>query len=534
MEKTEKQEKKIVRCAIYTRVSTSEGLEQEFTSLDNQRESAESYITSQKSEGWVILPERYDDPGYTGANTDRPALQKLIADIKEDKIDSVVTYKVDRLSRSLLDFSQILEFFDQNNVTFVSVTQAFNTNTSMGRLTLNILLSFAQFEREIISERTRDKMGAARKKGKWVGGMLPLGYDLDKINHKLVINQQEAEIVRKIFDLYLEKGSFLAVAIALNEIGYTTKIHLGSGDKKFGGMKFTSSSAQGMIKNVSYTGKVSYRGQVYQGEQERIISDDIFQKAQEILADNRQERKTAGTSNNKGLLNNILHCKACNSTMYYVYSMKGKHKYHYYVCMNAQKRGYKNCPTRIIAAQIMENKFMEFLRQVSDDPRIETKAWEALTLEEKIPVLKSIAKAAHYDAHNETLEIMLHKADISRQFALKLAELKHIPYHRRQAEVSKEPLVRQNLILAHQISRVSAEKNCSLRQIAAWIGITHSRVCHIANMLLISPLIQEEILLSTDKTLCNVPEYKLRDVTKELDWDKQQEIWKDLLKPQKN
>ena len=167
--------KKNIRCAIYTRVSTSEGLEQEFTSLDNQRESAESYIQSQKSEGWVILPEYYDDPGYTGANTDRPALQKLISDIKEGKIDSVVTYKVDRLSRSLLNFSQLLEFFDQNNVTFVSVTQAFNTNTSMGRLTLNILLSFAQFEREIISERTRDKMGASKMRGKWIGGRPPLG-----------------------------------------------------------------------------------------------------------------------------------------------------------------------------------------------------------------------------------------------------------------------------------------------------------------------------------------------------------------------
>lgn len=163
--KPEVKEKQIIRCAIYTRVSSAEGLEQEFTSLDNQRESAESYINSQKSEGWIALPDRYADGGFTGANTDRPALQKLIADIKEHKLDCVVVYKVDRLSRSLLDFSQLLEFFDQNKVAFVSVTQHFNTNTSMGRLTLNILLSFAQFEREIISERTRDKIGAAKRKG---------------------------------------------------------------------------------------------------------------------------------------------------------------------------------------------------------------------------------------------------------------------------------------------------------------------------------------------------------------------------------
>jgi len=166
MENNAPKEKKQLNCAIYTRVSTADGLEQDFTSLDSQRESAESYIASQKNEGWLIFPERYDDAGFTGANTDRPALQKLITDIKEKKIDCVVVYKVDRLSRSLLDFSKLLEFFDQNNVTFVSITQHFNTQNSMGRLTLNILLSFAQFEREIISERTRDKMGAAKKKGK--------------------------------------------------------------------------------------------------------------------------------------------------------------------------------------------------------------------------------------------------------------------------------------------------------------------------------------------------------------------------------
>jgi len=199
---TKKPDKKIL-CAIYTRVSTAEGLAQEFSSLDNQRESAESYIQSQKSEGWVVSAERYDDGGFTGANTDRPALQRLIDDIKEGKINCVVVYKVDRLSRSLLDFSQLLQFFDEHQVTFVSVTQHFNTNTSMGRLTLNILLSFAQFEREIISERTRDKMAAAKKKGRFIGGRPGLGYDIDPKTHKLVLNPAEAKVVRKIFELYL-------------------------------------------------------------------------------------------------------------------------------------------------------------------------------------------------------------------------------------------------------------------------------------------------------------------------------------------
>ncbi len=530
MEKMEKQEKKTINCAIYSRVSSSEGLEQEFTSLDNQRESAESYIASQKSEGWIALPDRYDDGGYTGANTERPALQKLLADIKEGRINCVVVYKVDRLSRSLLDFSQLLEFFDQNNVTFVSVTQAFNTNTSMGRLTLNILLSFAQFEREIISERTRDKMGAAKRKGKWIGGRPALGYDLDKVNHKLVVNQDEAKIVREIFDLYLEKRSLLSVAIALNEKNRKTKAYTAAKGNKFGGMKFTSNGVQLIVKNPLYTGNVSYKGQLYPGEHERIISDGIFKETQEILANNRRERKIAGTTKNIGLLNNILRCKACNSSMYYVYSMKGKNKYNYYLCMNAQKRGYKSCPTRLVAAQIMENKFMEFLRKITADPRIETNAWETFTLEEKIPILKSIAKVAPYDANNGILEIVLHKCDTSHKFALKLAELKHIPHNRIQIEIGKEPLLRQDLILAHQICDVSKEKGCSLRQITQWTGIPLPRLCQIANMTGISPRIQEEILFSQDKRLYRIPEYKIRDVISEIEWEKQEQIWNTLLK----
>jgi site-specific DNA recombinase len=530
----EKQEKKNINCAIYTRVSTTEGLAQEFTSLDNQRESAESYIQSQKSEGWIALPERYDDPGYTGANTERPALQKLMADIKDGKINCVVVYKVDRLSRSLLDFSQLLESFEQNNVTFVSITQHFNTTTSMGRLTLNILLSFAQFEREIISERTRDKMAASKKKGKWVGGRPPLGYDIDKMNRRLVINSKEAELVKEIFGLYLEKRSLLSVAIVLNEKNRTTKSYATLKNKQSGGVKFKSTSIQTIVKNPFYIGKVHHAGVLYQGEQERIIPDDVFQKTQEILANNRRERKVAGVVTNTGLLNSILRCKACDSTMYYIYSKKGVNKYHYYLCMNAQKRGYKNCPTRLVSAQTIENKFMEFLRMMSKDPKIEANSWDALTLEEKIPIIKSIAKVAHYDAINGVLEIMPHNGEKSHQFALKLAELKHIPYHHQQAEINKEPLIRQNLILAHQIDQVARERKCTLKEIASWIGITPARICHIANMLLISSKIQEEILLSNDKALFNIPEYKLRNVSVEVDWNKQQEIWNHLLKSRQN
>jgi len=530
MEEKLKPEKKKIRCAIYTRVSTSEGLEKEFTSLDNQRESAESYIQSQKSEGWIILPEIYDDPGYTGANTDRPALQKLISDIKENRIDCVIVYKVDRLSRSLLDFSKLLEFFDQNNVTFVSVTQSFNTNTSMGRLTLNILLSFAQFEREIISERTRDKMGASKMRGKWIGGRPPLGYDLDKEKHKLVINKEEAKIVKEIFDLYLEKRSLLSVAIALNEKSHKTKSYTAAGGRKFGGIKFKSTNIQITIKNVFYIGKVSYRCQLYDGEQERIISDDVFRKAQEILADNRRERKIAGTVNNIGLLSHILRCKACDSTMYIIYTMKGKHKYQYYLCMSAQKRGYNSCPTRLVAAQAMETKVINCLRQISQETKLGQKIWDTLTLQEQIPIIRSLVKEISYDAHNEILDITLLDGK-THSFTVRLRELKRIPQHKRQdGEITKEPAVRQNLVLACQISEISKEKGCSLRQIAKWADIPLPKICEIANMLNISPKIQEEIMLSQDKRLYNIAEYRLRPIIFEIDWSKQQQIWDSLLK----
>src|SRR6516162_1579394 len=210
----------LVRCALYTRKSTEEGLEQEFNSLDAQREACESFVASQRHEGWTCLPDRYDDGGFTGGNMDRPALRQLLADIGAGKVDAVVVYKVDRLSRSLLDFARMMETFEKRNVSFVSVTQQFNTATSMGRLVLNVLLSFAQFEREIISERTRDKIAATRRKGKWAGGHPILGYDVDPKGYRLVVNDEAAR-VRAIFDLYFEHEALLPVVRELERRGWT-------------------------------------------------------------------------------------------------------------------------------------------------------------------------------------------------------------------------------------------------------------------------------------------------------------------------
>jgi site-specific DNA recombinase len=252
-----------IRCAIYTRKSTEEGLEQEFNSLDAQRESGEAYIKSQAHEGWECLPGHYDDGGFTGGNMERPALKRLLADIEAGKIDCVVVYKVDRLSRSLLDFARMMETFEKHHVSFVSVTQQFNTASSMGRLVLNVLLSFAQFEREIISERTRDKIAAARRKGKWAGGHPLLGYDIDPQGFKLVVNEDEAFRVRTIFDLYLEHQAMIPVIKELDRRGWLNKRWTTRKGHERGGKPFTKTSLHKLLTNVAYIGKVRYKDEVH-------------------------------------------------------------------------------------------------------------------------------------------------------------------------------------------------------------------------------------------------------------------------------
>ena len=276
-----------VRCAIHRRKSTDEGLDQAFNTLDAQREAAEAYINSQRHEGWAALAQKYDDGGHTGANMDRPALQRLLADIQTGTANCVVVYKVDRLTRSLLDFARIIEVLDKQGATFVSVTQQqFNTTTSLGRLTLNILLSFAQFEREMISERTRDKMGAARRKGKWVGGNLVLGYDTTPQGAALVVNEDEARRVREIFRMYLEYGSLIPVVGELDRPDWRLKAWITREGRSVGGSVFTKNKLYDLLTNVTYTGRVDYSGKIYAGEHAAIVDDETFTQVQETLKRN--------------------------------------------------------------------------------------------------------------------------------------------------------------------------------------------------------------------------------------------------------
>src|SRR5262245_29983973 len=306
---------KQVRCAIYKRKSTEEGLDQEFNSLDAQRESAEAFIRSQAGEGWIGLEDRHDDGGFTGGNMDRPALKRLLADIDAGKVDCVVVYKVDRLSRSLLDFARMMESFEKNNVAFVSVTQQFNTASSMGRLVLNVPLSFAQFEREIISERTRDKIAAARRKGKWAGGHPILGYDIDVRGFKLVVNENEARQVRAIFDLYLEHEALLPVVAELDKRGWRNKRWTTRKGKPRGGKPFNKSGLHHLLTNVAYTGRIKYKREVHRGEHRAIVDTAVFENAKAIL--HRNGRTGGAEVRNKfgALLKGLIRCVPCGSAM---------------------------------------------------------------------------------------------------------------------------------------------------------------------------------------------------------------------------
>jgi DNA invertase Pin-like site-specific DNA recombinase len=289
-----------IRCAIYTRKSTEEGLDQDFNSLDAQHEACAAYITSQRHEGWTLLPDRYDDGGFSGGNMERPSFRRLLAEVKAGRVDVIVVYKVDRLTRSLADFAKIVEVLDGAGASFVSVTQAFNTTTSMGRLTLNVLLSFAQFEREVTSERIRDKIAASKKKGIWMGGRVPLGYDV--CDRKLVINEPEAETVRHIMRRYLSLGSVRALMEDLKASGIRTKPQrLGDGGVR-GGVPFARGPLYHFLRNRLYIGEIPHHDQSYPGEHQAIVDRALFDEVQALLANNAVVQNSGGGAAHPSLL----------------------------------------------------------------------------------------------------------------------------------------------------------------------------------------------------------------------------------------
>ena len=352
-----------LRCAIYTRVSSDAGLEQDFNSLDAQRESAEAYIKSQAHEGWRLVRERFDDGGYSGGSTDRPALQHLLDRIRERRVDVVVVYKVDRLTRSLADFAKLVELFDAHGVSFVSVTQAFNTTTSMGRLTLNVLLSFAQFEREVTGERIRDKIAASKKKGLWMGGIVPLGYRLDE--RKLYVDGDEAAAVRLIFDLYLELGSIRALQRELKRRDLRTRVRTLATGNTVGGVHLTNGPLSYILRNRHYLGEINHHGRSWPGEHPAIIDPETFEKVQARLGEQRVAR--AARLKSTALLRGKLFNEA-GERLTPTYAVKDGVRYGYYVSTSAmQSRDRGGSAIHRLPAAALETAVVNALRSALEE-----------------------------------------------------------------------------------------------------------------------------------------------------------------------
>jgi DNA invertase Pin-like site-specific DNA recombinase len=360
------------RCAIYTRKSSEEGLEQEFNSLHAQREACEAFIKSQRHEGWTCLPQAYDDGGLSGATLDRPALQQLLADIQAGKIDAVVTYKVDRLTRSLADFAKIVEIFDAKGVSFVSVTQQFNTTTSMGRLTLNVLLSFAQFEREVTGERIRDKIAASKKKGMWMGGIPPLGYRCR--DHKLIVVPGEAETVQHIFRRYASLGSVRLLQQDLHASGVRSKSWISAAGRRWGGKPLARGALYLMLRNRIYRGEIVHKDQYYPGEHEPIIDEPLWEEVQAKLAANAVERTTGERTLSPSLLAGLLY-DGQGHRMTPSHAVKNGMRYRYYVSQPLISKTREAAPQglRIAAAEI-ERIVLSGIGELISDPGRVTEA----------------------------------------------------------------------------------------------------------------------------------------------------------------
>jgi site-specific DNA recombinase len=351
-----------LRCAVYTRKSSEEGLEMEFNSLEAQRESCEAYVASQRAEGWQLVPDRYDDGGFSGGTLNRPSLKRLLIDIEAGKVDIVVVYKIDRLSRSLMDFSRLVEVFDQHKVTFVSVTQSFNTTTSMGRLTLNVLLSFAQFEREVIGERIRDKFASSRKRGIWMGGWAPLGYEVRE--RKLVINEIDAKLVRSIFQRFMKAGS--ATTLARELIAENVRNKYGKLIDK--GMLYK------LLNNPVYIGVAMHKGVSYPGEHVGIIDQKTWDKVQARFKENPRKRAAASRAQTPALLRGIIFGPT-GIAMSPTHTRKNGRLYRYYLSQTVLKQGADDCPVARVPAAEIEKIVIDQVRLLLLSPEIIVQTW---------------------------------------------------------------------------------------------------------------------------------------------------------------
>jgi len=421
-----------VKCAIYTRKSSEEGLEQSFNSLDAQREACEAFIISQRQEGWRALTTRFDDGGYSGATMERPGLNRLLDDVRKGAIDVIIVYKVDRLTRSLADFAKIVEILDSKRVAFVSVTQQFNTTSSMGRLTLNVLLSFAQFEREVTGERIRDKIAASKRKGMWMGGRVPLGYDLRQ--RKLCINIQESKLIRRIFDVYLELGCVSKLKQQLDRDGIKTKLRLAGSGRRSGATSYSRGALYHILKNRIYLGEIPHRDVSYPGQHEPIVSRELWNKVQERLTNENKGRKNVFAAKSPSLLQGLLY-DVHGARFTPSHTLKNGRRYRYYVCQSVMRNPGKpqQGPVRLPAYEIEQQLGMRLCHllgsheeifdkvcEVNDSPsavhRMLTSAeklsqhWNTTEPGERHELVRRVVK--RIVIHQDLIDVQIYKAEL--------------------------------------------------------------------------------------------------------------------------
>jgi site-specific DNA recombinase len=479
---------KPVRCAIYTRVSTDQGLEQDFNSLDAQYDASQAYIRSQAHAGWILLRGKYDDGGFSGGNTDRPALQRLLADVTAGKIDVIVVYKVDRLTRSLADFAKLVELFDTHDVSFVSVTQQFNTTTSMGRLTLNVLLSFAQFEREVTSERIRDKIAASKRKGLWVGGMAALGYDTK--DRKISINEIEADRVRTIFRSYLRLGSLNRLMTDLRDQGIVTKVRTLKTGKTVGGIPFTRGPLAHLLRNRFYIGEVAFKGEVLPGEQPAIVDRQLFDAVQAKLTQQMNNHKIARMRSEALLAGRIFDDRGNRMTPTHV--RKRGIKYRYYLSSTllqgqAQRSGsIRRVPATHIEA-LVTRSVREHLKpsEPIDDQSLVADYVKRVEIQQErlIIQLTHIEKSGRRRAQEaDTLDVPWRKTPVTRRREM-LLPASDPPHHVRPirsetratliASIARGRRWLNELVVDANadVERIAKREGCSVRQVNMTISL---------------------------------------------------------------
>ena len=548
------------RCAIYTRKSSEEGLEQNFNSLHAQRQACEAFVRSQAGEGWRLVKTAYDDGGFSGATMERPALKTLLAHVKEKRIDVVVVYKVDRLTRSLADFAKMVEIFDAHGVSFVAVTQQFNTTTSMGRLTLNVLLSFAQFEREVTGERIRDKIAASKQKGMWMGGTVPLGYDVR--DHRLVVNAKEAETVRLIFRLYIELKSVRKVRDELDRRSIVSKQRVSKAGVRSGGVRFGRGALYQMLANPIYVGEIRHKRLSHPGQHEPIIGRSMWQRVQEMLKERAARQRGGATRRTTGLLTGKLFDEN-GEPLYACWAKKGYRRYRYFVSRKlirgpdkTGERGWR------VSAEEIEHAVMAAARQMLPDrgalaSTLKACGLAAAELKQALEVIdckiKSVDEIGSMDAVGSiidrvelkrggmqiTLDLraLLPTDPISDGGAsLRMTRVVHMQMKQRGVEtrlvipgeavaVSRsDPALLRALSRGYQwFGELASGRVASTKQIATREGLSHSYVRHVVPLGLLAPKVMEAICAGQQSVTISAE--RLKDHSRlPIEWDAQQRL----------